>query len=452
MSSSKFQITPGEVLIGSSSLNADGNKVDRVNYFLQHLPENKLIQMSGLTRDDLKKNLAYHRERSSAYRKAWKEQPRLCIKNSWNEEELRANRILPLCIDIEVAAICDLACPFCHRQFIATPDKLIKEELCFSLIDQAADLGVPSIKFNLRGEPLLHPRLPEFISYAKNRGVLETGINTNATHLTEECAVKLIEAGLDLLIYSFDGGTKKTYEAMRPGRFRNNSFEAVYQNIKRFSEIRKEMGAFFPFTKIQMIMTKQTYPEIKEFFGLFSQCVDDVSVSQYQERGGSLETLSTKHKHLYEKALADGSIGAGTPFRVDADDTFYVSRSRVPCEQPFQRLTVTYEGRVGMCCIDWGVSHLVGYADCLAFDNDVHYKSVIDRVRDQKKGFDLLSEVRPMEVANDLQHETQDLESIWYGKAVQRVRESHYRNAVNDVNVCSKCTYVDTFDWEKIAH
>ena len=81
------------------------------------------------------------------------------------------------------------------------------------------------------------------------------------------------------------------------------------------------MGAFFPFTKLQMIMTKQTYPEIKDFFGLFSHCVDDVSVSQYQERGGSLETLNTKHKHLYEKALADGSIGAGTPFRVDADDT-----------------------------------------------------------------------------------------------------------------------------------
>ena len=46
----------------------------------------------------------------------------------------------PLCIDIEVAAICDLACPFCFREYIATPDKIISEKLCLQLIDQAAEL------------------------------------------------------------------------------------------------------------------------------------------------------------------------------------------------------------------------------------------------------------------------------------------------------------------------
>ena len=34
----------------------------------------------------------------------------------------------PLCVDIEVAAVCDLACPFCFRQYIATPDKIISEQ------------------------------------------------------------------------------------------------------------------------------------------------------------------------------------------------------------------------------------------------------------------------------------------------------------------------------------
>ena len=53
----------------------------------------------------------------------------------------------------------------------------------------------------------------------KKKGILETIINTNATNLTETNSKKLIESGLDLMIYSFDGGTKKTYEKMRPGRF-----------------------------------------------------------------------------------------------------------------------------------------------------------------------------------------------------------------------------------------
>ena len=45
--------------------------------------------------------------------------------------------------------------------------------------------------------------------------------------LTNSVAEKLIDSGLDLMIYSFDGGTKNSYEKMRPGRFKDNNFEDV---------------------------------------------------------------------------------------------------------------------------------------------------------------------------------------------------------------------------------
>ena len=77
------------------------------------------------------------------------------------------------------------------------------------IIDTAVKFDVPSIKLNWRGEPLLNPKLEEFISYAKKNGILEVSINTNATTLTEKRAERLIDAGLDQIIYSFDGGTKK---------------------------------------------------------------------------------------------------------------------------------------------------------------------------------------------------------------------------------------------------
>ena len=252
-----YQITPGDVLVGSSSLKRPQGSVSRLEYFLSNMEKNRVLQCANLDRAQSLRKSEEYRARYIKYRKDWKDQPRLCIENRWNASELQRRNILPLCIDIEVAAICDLACPFCHRQFIATPDKLMRDDLCFNLIDQAAELGVPSIKFNLRGEPLLHSKLPDFIQYAKERGILETGINTNATQLTEKRAVKLIEAGLDILIYSFDGGTKETYETMRPGRFKKNDFEKVYENITRFSRIRHEMKSPFPFTKIQMILTKK---------------------------------------------------------------------------------------------------------------------------------------------------------------------------------------------------
>jgi MoaA/NifB/PqqE/SkfB family radical SAM enzyme len=70
------------------------------------------------------------------------------IGKKFNESNLR-----PLCIDIETASVCDLACPHCYRQFIATPDKIMSKDLAFKIIDQASKLNVPSMKFNWRGEP-----------------------------------------------------------------------------------------------------------------------------------------------------------------------------------------------------------------------------------------------------------------------------------------------------------
>ena len=50
------------------------------------------------------------------------------------------------------------------------------------------------MKFNWRGEPLLRPELPKFIKYAKEKGILETIINTNATMMNEKVANNLIDS------------------------------------------------------------------------------------------------------------------------------------------------------------------------------------------------------------------------------------------------------------------
>ena len=56
----------------------------------------------------------------------------------------------PLCVDIETASICDLACPHCFREYILTPDKIMNFEMYKKIIDEIVLLGVPSIKLNWR--------------------------------------------------------------------------------------------------------------------------------------------------------------------------------------------------------------------------------------------------------------------------------------------------------------
>ena len=99
-------------------------------------------------------------------------------------------------------------------------------------------MNIPSIKLNWRGEPLLNPHLSEIISYAKSSGIVDVIINTNATHLTEKKSIELIQSGLDYIIFSFDGGTKETYESNRVSRFKPNTFESVVANIRRFCDLK----------------------------------------------------------------------------------------------------------------------------------------------------------------------------------------------------------------------
>ena len=278
--------------------NLSGSEQDKINFMMDNMQENKafLYSIKNKNNEEKKETLVDFKKRYLEYRTNWKGQPNKCFNNNIFGDELKKNNINPLCIDLELAAVCDLACPHCFRQTVATPDKVMEKKLAFKLIDQASELNVPSMKFNWRGEPLLNPKLFEIIDYAKSKGVIETIINTNATKLDEKNSKKIINSGLDLMIFSFDGGTKNSYEKMRPGRFKENTFKEVIENIKTFDRVKKQMNAKYPRTKIQMVLTKDTRGEQDEFFNLFKDIVDDVSVKQYSERGGKLKDIDDKKK------------------------------------------------------------------------------------------------------------------------------------------------------------
>ena len=84
-------------------------------------------------------------------------------------------------------------------------------------------------------------------------------------------------------MFSFDGGTKKTYEKLRPGRFHKNNFEQVYGNIKDLHKLKK-IKFKISNNKIQMILTKDQRGT-NNFFEIFGDIIDDVTVTQYNERG-----------------------------------------------------------------------------------------------------------------------------------------------------------------------
>jgi len=428
-------------------------ETDRVDHMIAHMASNKAYMdaADGRGGDADGEILTAFRERYAWYRRQWREQPRDAVARALTGDDFRATKAPPLCVDIEVAAVCDLACPFCFRQTFATPDKVMTDALCFRIIDQAADLGVPSLKFNWRGEPLLNPKLPDYIAHAKSRGVLETIINTNATKLDQGMSERLIDAGLDLMIYSFDGGTRETYERMRPGRFDENSFDQVYGNIRRFAEIRDAKGAVFPRTKIQMILTEESFSEQAAFFDLFEACVDDVTVKQYTERGAGLSDLDSAARERLAAALSEHGLGEDTAHMRDMDGNLHIATGRLPCEQPYQRLLVSYDGRVAMCCYDWGAQHPIGYMDMAAVTNgEAPYDEIVAKVKSGAKGFELMDRVDMPACHNTPAERVETLAELWYGPEIDQVRSCHVEGRGNDVDVCRQCQFKETYQWQAV--
>ncbi len=98
------------------------------------------------------------------YRRQWKE---------WPEKFYAGD--FPLFIDVEVTSVCNLKCPFCSTTY---RDKFIDKgfisfDIVKKIVDEGAINGLYGIKFNYRGEPLLHKDICKFVKYAKDKGLID---------------------------------------------------------------------------------------------------------------------------------------------------------------------------------------------------------------------------------------------------------------------------------------
>ncbi len=163
----------------------------------------------------------------------------------------------PLSLAIESTAKCNLFCPMCPRETLYFPPRDMDLPLFRKIIDEGKDWLEFAVPYGV-GEPLLNSHIYEMIAYCRQQGV-PTGISTNATTLTREASRKLIEAGLDYIIFAFDGATRETFEQYRKGA----DFEQVRNNILGFLEVKKALRSRI-FCIVQVVRLKDNRTEIPE--------------------------------------------------------------------------------------------------------------------------------------------------------------------------------------------
>jgi radical SAM protein with 4Fe4S-binding SPASM domain len=133
----------------------------------------------------------------------------------------------PINVDLELASMCNLRCPMCHTLYIEHPSYEAFEKqdmsrfMSMETFARAIDEGVgyqdfSAIKLNFRGESTLHPKIDEFIRYAKERGVLDILLNSNGNY-PPELNGRLVEAGLSEISFSLDALSPEIYKKIRIG-------------------------------------------------------------------------------------------------------------------------------------------------------------------------------------------------------------------------------------------
>lgn len=233
---------------------------------------------------------------------------------------------LPLEIGIEVINICNLRCIMCPYEEMVTrktrPQGKMNDPLFKKIIDEVAPFA-ELIYLHGLGEPLLHPKIFEFIKYAKKKG-LRVGISTNAMLLDKTKSRKLLDSDIDYVILAMDGATKETYEKIRVG----GKFEQVEQNIRQFLQLKKERKRK-PFTVIQFITMAENEKEV----GLF--------LKKWKGKGANVVRI--KPKIALKDKDKKGKVKV-TPY----------------CFHIFRSLNVYWNGTVAPCCEDVHGRYLLG--------------------------------------------------------------------------------------------
>jgi len=257
----------------------------------------------------------------------------------------------PYRIWIEPTNRCNLACTMCpNKDFNKNELGNMDLGLFRSVIDQCKNY-VHDVNLHHRGEPLLHPDLVEMVGYASKKGV-KVKLHTNATTLTETLSHQLIEAGLRLISFSFDGYTPQVYEKIRIGA----KFERTLSNIHRFLEIKREVGKLEP----------RTVLEVMEFDGKsYNPVQRDEFIHDLKKRG--IDKLIIKQPHNWA-----GNLDL---------DTFEKS-SFSACTFPWHALVVLWDGRVGSCPHDFFAKNIYGNAN-EEYLKDIFNNTQIQELREQ---------------------------------------------------------------------
>lgn len=237
--------------------------------------------------------------------------------------------ILPSMVILDVTNTCNLKCIHCPQPVMqAKPGfkpQYFELDWLKKIVDEIDKSKQPILlRIAGDGEPTIHPRLVEMVSYAKQNSQAIVNLTTNGLLLDKEMSESLLISDIDLVDFSIDAYSKDVFEEVRRGGNYPKLMRNIFGFVERRNSLQKKTKVMVSF-----VAQKENQHETQEFKKFWSPIVDRVLIRQLHSALGQAKEDESKELNN----------SANVP--------------RFPCPHLWKRLTIDYKGNIKFCAHDW---------------------------------------------------------------------------------------------------
>ena len=300
--------------------------------------------------------------------------------HSYDPRARRTRLAGPTTVQIQTIDRCNATCIMCPYSYAARPAAAnpMEDALYLKILNELRRTGtVRHVLLMLQNEPLLDQKLADRVRLAKEllgRRVL-TGTVTNGAPLTQGMIDRLSAGGIDYVSVSIDAIREDTFARIRRGLDYNRVVENTLALCKHLGPAR---------VSVRFLRQRENEGEEETFAQFWRSRGIRVVFMEPTNRTGLVpffERIRKPHPRLWKKLAYP-----------------ILNRFVSACPYPFSRMSVLSDGRVIVCCNDWG----------------------------------------PRDTIGDLSRQT--LQDVWNGEKANRYRQLLWTHRVRESPVCADCS------------
>lgn len=244
----------------------------------------------------------------------------------------RLTEQFPSQILVDVAENCNLECIHCpHVDFKRSEHyagRKLDIDLNTKLVDEVRMHGkgmTEYIRYASNGEPLIHPRIFDMLTYAAHNSGTKVTLTTNGVLLDSVRRQKLIDSGTDVVDISIDAFSNETYSKVRV----KGDLDVTRSNvIELINTVSKQHSS------LKVVVSYVELPQNMHETDTFEQF--------WKEQGAQYVVIRRQHSCSgVKEALAE----------IRRSENASVERR--PCLYPWERIVLNAQGHLDFCPSDW---------------------------------------------------------------------------------------------------